>query len=412
MDDYSSYSRRSRIPVEEPLPFYSKFEESLKAPMKPIIDAHDSLKYTYNSLDELIGEVVSQNDWLLNSKVYTGRYISRLKQEEEKLQHLRDQLEKDYYKIENNPDIFKLDNEIKSYTAQAETLSRFSFQLKAQKDQYRQRFNAERDYVLELKEKLKEITKENLKISYDIEETKSKPLESMISKSKLPSLNSKYSATHISSQLPIKFELLNDQQRNECYESLDSLQKIKKEIKDIKEASQQLSSLQGSFLSEQKKLEEFFQECLETAKQKLIQNQQMPQINKKGLAGSLFFDLIQNEKSNQGLGIINEKTHRSAFQDRDSKNILYYTVKRMIKTARNDQRKQQISNIQLTIQDFNSFTSLQILGLICLRNDIQVELHYGVFPANLLHIQYNNAKQIKKSKSIKKPKINNPTLTG
>ena len=128
----------------------------------------------------------------------------------------------------------------------------------------------------------------------------------------------------------------------------------------------------------------------------------MPQINKKGLAGSLFFDLIQNEINNTPTAMIKDKTYRSNLQERDSKNVLYYTVKRMIKTARNDQKRQQISQIKLTKEDFQSFTSLQILGLLCLRKDIQVELHYAVFPANLLHIQYINASELKKSKTKKK----------
>lgn len=295
---------------------------------------------------------------------------------------------------------------MKSYTAQTEALSRFSYQLKTQTDHYHNRYNEEKDYVQDLKDKLKEITKENLKISYSIEELKSKPMESVMSRSKLPTLNSKYSMSKLSMQTPLKLEHLNEDQKTECIVVLDELQKIKKEIKDTKEVSQHLSTLQGAFLTEQKKLEEFFQDCFTVAKQKLIQNQQMPQLNKKGLAGSLFFDLIQNEKINQIAEALQDKTYRSSIQDRDSKNILYYTVQRMIKTARNDQRKEQISKIQLCRDDFNTFTSLQILGLLCLRNDIQVELHLSIFPANLLHIQYINIPDLKKSKNkqISKPK--------
>ncbi|OMJ79449.1 hypothetical protein SteCoe_20551 [Stentor coeruleus] len=401
MEEFGSISRRSRMNNEENLSAYTRFEDSLKIPMRPIIEAHNELQNTYNNLDELIDEVVSQNEWLLNS-----RYLARLKQEEEKLQHLKDQLQKDYYEIENNPEVFNLDREMKSYTAQTEALSRFSYQLKTQTDLYHNRYNEEKDYVQDLKDKLKEITKENLKISYSIEEFKAKPLESVMSRSKLPSLNSKYSMSQLSLQTPLKLDHLNEIQKTECILVLDEVHKIKKEIKETKEVSQHLSTLQGAFLTEQKKLEEFFQDCFIVAKQKLIQNQQMPQLNKKGLAGSLFFDLIQNEKINQIAEALQDKTYRSSLQDRDSKNILYYTVQRMIKTARNDQRKEQISKIQLSRDDFNTFTSLQILGLLCLRNDIQVELHLSIFPANLLHIQYINIPDLKKSKNrqISKPK--------
>ena len=283
-------------------------------------------------------------------------------------------------------------------------MSRFSFQLKTQKDIYRTKYDEERSYVADLREKLKEVTKENLKISYSIEETKRKNDKESNLIRKSPSLQSKYSISTLSLHVPIKFDLLTDDQKTECYTLLEQINNIKKELKETKDTSQNLSNLQGAFLSEQKKLEEFFQDCLQIAKVKLIQNQQMPQIHKKGLAGSLIFDLIQNEKSNSGLKIINDKTYRSNYQDRDSKNILYYTVKRMIKTARNDQRKEQISKIHLTEQDFNSFTSLQILGLLCLRNDIQVKLHLAIFPANLLHINYNDSSELKKKKFQKKKK--------
>ena len=84
--------------------------------------------------------------------------------------------------------------------------------------------------------------------------------------------------------------------------------------------------------------------------------------------------------------------------------MLYYAVKRMLKTARNNQRKEQISKIQLSQEDFDSFTSLQVLGLLCLRNDIQVELHLAVFPANLLHVQHSNIAELQKSKNKLKQK--------
>jgi hypothetical protein len=331
--------------------------------------------------------------------------VARLKQEEEKLQHLREQLEKEDYEIENNPEVFNLHREMKTYIAQTEALSRISFQLKSQKDVFRRLFTQEKDYVSAMKDCLKEITKENMKLSNSIEDLKLKSVDGRSSAEKKPNfLSSKYSASAVSLTAPIKLECLNDNQRSECWSTLDELQRLKRELRETKEAGQHLSTLQGAFLAEQKKLEEFFQDCFGIAKIKLIQNQQMPQINKRGLAGSLFFDLIQTEKANQLQGIMQDKTYRSVLQDRDSKNVLYYTVKRMIKTARNDQRKEQISKIQLSREDFNSFTSLQVLGLLCLRNDIQVELHLAVFPANLLHVQHTNATDLQKAKNKLKQK--------
>lgn len=403
MEDLSTFSRRSRMQVDEPNFQYTRFEESLKQPMRPILDAHSDLQSTYSNLDYLINEVVMQNEWLLNSNTHIGRFLNRLRQEEEKLQNLKEQLKKDYYEIDNNPEIYKLQKEMESYVMQTEAISRYSLQLECQKDQYKKKFQQEKEKVDSIKEQLKEITKENLKISYAIEELKPK-LDTTPSKSKLPSLSFRYSASNAILITPIKLENLNEQQKVDCLGVLEEIKKIKKEIKETKESSQHLSNLQGAFLAEQKKLEDFFQDCFELAKQKLIQNQQMPQINKKGLAGSLFFDLIQNEKTSHILGVLNERTYRSALQERDSKNILYYTVKRMIKTAKYDQRKEQITNIQLSKDEFFGFSSLQVLGLLCLRNDIQVELHLAVFPANLMHIKHNGASELKKVKNMKKNK--------
>ena len=62
MDDFSSYSRRSRIPNEDTIYLYSKIEETLKNQMKPVVDAQNELQSTYNNLDNIINEVVSQNE--------------------------------------------------------------------------------------------------------------------------------------------------------------------------------------------------------------------------------------------------------------------------------------------------------------------------------------------------------------
>jgi hypothetical protein len=76
----------------------------------------------------------------------------------------------------------------------------------------------------------------------------------------------------------------------------------------------------------------------------------------------------------------------------------------MIKTAKYEQRKQQISSIKLTQEEFFNFSSLQVLGLLCLRNDIQVDIHLAVFPANLMHVSHNSISELKKSQSAKKNK--------
>ena len=67
MEDLSNLSRRSRMQIEDSSQIYSKVEDLIKQPMRPVIEAHTNLQNTYNNLDYLINEVVLQNEWLLNS---------------------------------------------------------------------------------------------------------------------------------------------------------------------------------------------------------------------------------------------------------------------------------------------------------------------------------------------------------
>lgn len=102
----------------------------------------------------------------------------------------------------------------------------------------------------------------------------------------------------------------------------------------------------------------------------------------------MFFELIhsaQNKKKLSPLGVIHERVPRSVMQDRDSKNVVYYTVRKMKRTARDKSRMEQISNIHVDWDDFKKFSSLQLLGIICMRNDLQDLLHKKVFPADVLH---------------------------
>mmetsp|Transcript_28374 Transcript_28374/g.28056 ORF Transcript_28374/g.28056 Transcript_28374/m.28056 type:complete len:241 (-) Transcript_28374:245-967(-) len=239
---------------------------------------------------------------------------------------------------------------MKSYTNQFETLSRFNTQLKAQESQYKAQYSEEEKQAYMLKQTLKELSKENLKLSYQLEEKKpkQKSLESL--KNKLPQILSKYSQSNFSQIPTIHFEIMNQDQQLECYHLIEDVENLKKELYKLREESQNLGSLQGAFLNEQRKLEIFFQDCINSAKQELLKNQQMPQISKRGLAGSLFFELVHSEQASNRTaptGFLKERNKRSALQERDCKNVVYYTVKRMMRTARDETRNQQLCKLKL-----------------------------------------------------------------
>lgn len=53
----------------------TKLEETLKNPMRPIIEAHTDLQTAYKDLDVIIDDVVSRNEWILNSD-FLSRQVS------------------------------------------------------------------------------------------------------------------------------------------------------------------------------------------------------------------------------------------------------------------------------------------------------------------------------------------------
>lgn len=281
---------------------------------------------------------------------YLDKYLDHLHQQEAKLHALKEKLVQANFEIENNPEVYRLNEQMKSYTSQYETLSRFSTQLKGQEKGYRQKYTAEAFQAIEMKEQLKDLSKENLKLSYELEDKKPKQKSVQNKKYKMPNVTSKYSQSIMSHIPSINFQVLNKDQQLEFYHLLEDVDNLKQGISKVKDEAKNLGSLQGAFLNEQRKLEIFFQDCMNSAKQELLKNQQMPQITKRGLAGSLFFELVHTEQAKNRTapeGILRDRAKRSTIQDRDSKNVVYYTVKRMMKTARDETRNQQLEKIQL-----------------------------------------------------------------
>lgn len=320
-------------------------EENLKFPMKPILKAHSDLQTATNQLDTRIDDVVNRNEMILNNK-----YLEHLHQQETKLLNLKEKLIQANFEIENNPEVYQLNAEMQNFTKQSETLQRFSGQLTAQISHYREIYREEENKGGLLRDELKRLAKENLKLSYLLDE-RPRSKSTSPSKPKLAPIGSKYSQISLSQFPTLNFEHLNQDQQLICYNYIEELDKVKRELYKVKEEGNNLGHLQGAFLNEQRKLEIFFQNCTASAKTELFKNQQMPQVSSKGLAGSLFFELVHSEQANlrsAPMGFLKDRNQRSHLQERDCKNVIYYTVKRMMKTARDDTRKQQLSKLNLS----------------------------------------------------------------
>ena len=69
MEELRSYSKIIKPrESEETTQYQAKIEKLVEEPMKPVNSAYSSLQEGYNGIENLIEEVVSRNEWLLNSK--------------------------------------------------------------------------------------------------------------------------------------------------------------------------------------------------------------------------------------------------------------------------------------------------------------------------------------------------------
>jgi len=369
--------------------------------MGEIQSAHETLKEGYGELDGMVDQVVGRNELLLNS-----RFVSRVNQEVQKLKKLKEKLVQVNWEIENNEEVYKLNNQMKSYSDQNETLSRLIGQLKAQLCFYKEKYRREESEVENLRTKLTQLSKENLETSSQIEDLTKDQKE-------LTFLESPKKQTTFDSKMPsINYNQLDEEQHVEISELVGKCQSLKRQIADSKEESKHLSSLQGEFLGEQRKLEEFFQECLRSAKQELLKSQQLPQISHRGLAGSLFFDIVQSENINKRIspqGFIRERPQRSKIMERDSSNVIYYTIKTMMKHARDETRMQHLNRLNLSWEEFRQFNTLQLLGLLSIRSDTQALLHQKIFPANLMHLVIHHPREYHSTRNSPNKKLNTPS---
>jgi hypothetical protein len=368
------------------------YVDSVKNLIKPAQVEHQNLRDTYNKLDMLVEEVVSRNEWLLNSK-----FKVRLEEAIYELQQMTLKLAQLNHEVENNPEVTHLNSEMDKYNSQAETLRRFAGQLKGQHTFYKEIAYQEQESITALKTELKTLSKENLRMSYKIEEIQRHQVDQIsASTSRLPPISFRSKGAQ-----SVYFHSLTPDQQLASEQYIQEVEDFKRNLKQIKEENYKLTTLQGAFLCEQRKAEEFFQDCLEVSRRELLKTQVMPQRSTRGLAGSLYFELIysrlQTQRSHKTL-------QRSSLQDRDSQNVVYNTVQNLIRSARANSRKQQISNLGIKWSDFSSFNGLQIIGLLNIREDVLRDLHKEVFPANLLHLHSDEALSASSTRVLRKSK--------
>jgi hypothetical protein len=250
---------------------------------------------------------------------------------------------------------------------QVDTMDKRASLLESQCVAYRSDAECRFKEIAELRSELNAINKDNMSLSYRIDDLlRGSPQNSPLRATAGRTLSL---ATPFQD---VKVELSRDMDMH--------LSELRESIKRVEGEAEEIKERQAAGLSDQ----------------------ELPR-DSRGLQGSLYFELLSSKRK----PLSSQKTSRSVLQDRDYKNVVYYTVKRMISTARDERRQQQLASMDIPLEQLRNYSPMQVIGLLCLRVDVVSELHLKTFPANVLRIcaQAEEAASAPQSRKASLPKI-------
>ena len=344
--------RRKDSAYLPPVPVYEDYQLT----MEPVYEAHETLEDHYNNLHGLVQDVVTRNAYVMS-----GKFMSRVKREEDRLAELLRRVREAHMDIEHNPTVDFVSTQITELRMQEDTMDKRAEQLLTTCEALKSETEHRKREIDILRDELAQINKENMQISYQIDDIVQ---------------GTHRSISPIRSLTPRTMLLTADTKRPP-----KEVVSIKEYIRKIEAETETLATQRGSSIAGQLKWESFFQTCVETAKHELMKSQELPQ-DSKGLQGSLYFELL----SSRNKPLSSQRTSRSNLQERDYKNVVYYTVKRMIRTAKEERRQQQLAALEISLDQLRNYAPMQLMGLLSLRPDVISELHIKVFPANLMRV--------------------------
>ena len=322
------------------------------ASMKPVYEAKGDLQSHCDNLRGLVQTVVTRNSFAL-----AGKYIGRVKEEEHRLGELVSRLQAAQTDLEHNPTIDSLTAQIKDLNGQVKAMERRSLLMEQQASGLRSLLDSRADALSGLRRELNELTRMNMSLSYEVDECPRQQLRKGANRS-----------VEVGEDTA-DFKVLGDSRTQDGHISQlkDSIRKVEEEAGE--------ATTQATGLGEELRVEGFFLKSVRAAKQDLLKSQELPK-DSRGLQGSLYFELLGVRER----PLAEKGTYRSSLQDRDYKNVVYYTVKRMLSTARSSKKQQQLAAMAIPLTQLRNYAPMQVIGLLCLRPDVIQDLRFKVFP--------------------------------
>jgi uncharacterized protein (UPF0335 family) len=238
------------------------------ASMQPVYEAKGDLQTQCDNLRGMVRKAVTRNSFLM-----AGKYIGRVKEEEQRLGELMGRLAAAQRDLEHNPTLDFLSGQIVDLHGQVETMERRSIILEQQASSLRTLLDTRSDALSQARQELNQLTKMNMSLSYQIDEQPRKKLRAFPNKS----VDVGEDTTG----------LLGDEDSKAADGRISQL---KDSIRRVEEEAGEVRS-KGSGFAEEMRVEGFFQKCVRTAKQELLKSQELPR-DSRGLQGSLYFELL------------------------------------------------------------------------------------------------------------------------
>jgi hypothetical protein len=102
-------------------------KDAVHRDLAPVYIAQEELAEVYENIDGLVEDVSTRNQWIMNS-----RYKSRYDEVVTNLEKLKKKLERMNWEIDNNPEVYRLTDEMENYVNQTKTLTRIGSGLEEQ----------------------------------------------------------------------------------------------------------------------------------------------------------------------------------------------------------------------------------------------------------------------------------------
>lgn len=197
-----------------------------------------------------------------------------------------------------------------------------------------------------------------------------------------------------------------DQQEDLMY-FVQHIERLEKEHKRLKAEHQRTGALDNERQRRAKEAAELFKESVRACERDILRSHETGTIKEEPgsmyekVSNSYFFEIkrkkfLQENPTTQ-LPEANMSSHQNSTLnngqslDRHSRDVIYKTIKHILFNAREDKKRAHIMSVQIEWDEFKTFTPMQIMGLLLLRDDALDRMEevlfaksHGVMPSSAL----------------------------